>query len=77
MHSCREWFVEELGFLFKLMAEQGESLTVFFTRISNEDGMDSETRRLRWIRLDYRLRAIVVKMAKMFDPEGMPEVFLA
>jgi hypothetical protein len=21
MHGCREWFVEEIGFLFKLMAE--------------------------------------------------------
>jgi hypothetical protein len=51
-------------------------LTVFFTRISDEDSMDSETRRLRWIRLDYRLRAIIVKMARMFDPENMPEHLL-
>jgi hypothetical protein len=76
MNSCREWFVDELGFLFKLMAEQGESLTVFFTRLSDEENMDSEMRRLRWIRLDYRLRAIVVKVAKMFTPDNMPEKFL-
>ena len=38
--------------------------------------MDAETRRLRWIRLDYRLRAIIVQMAKMFDPENMPEHLL-
>ena len=37
MNECRDWFVDELGFLFKLMAEQGESLSVFFTRLSTED----------------------------------------
>ena len=51
-------------------------ITVFFTRLSDEQGMDAETRRLRWIRLDYRLRALVVKIAKIFTPENMPEKFL-
>jgi len=75
MNECRDWFVDELGFLFKLMAEQGEALSVFFTRISTEESMDSETRRIRWIRLDYRLRALVVKIAKMFVPGCMPDKF--
>ena len=41
---------------------------MFFTRLSNDDHMDSETRRIRWIRLDFRLRALVVKIAKMLTP---------
>jgi hypothetical protein len=59
------------------MAKQGEHITVLFTRISSEDVIDAETRRERWMRLDYRMRALVVNIGKLFTPEELNKQFLS